>query len=219
MMLDSAVAGERRGAAAVLEAIPALPEEIAGIPVRRALMDLANTLAEAPSPPPDRQKLAEAALDALDVAKVEQAIAWVADVLGFEFPADELLIVETYVVASGVPLGGLTGFRIDDSPVCFVSVQGQEGSTFAEAVIHEATHVLDMRCQADTSLVAELRASAGSSHQLWHAPYFIAAAEAARRFVDPAHRDFGDTHGYYAKVPAELARLEQQGVVAAIRNA
>jgi len=218
MMLDSAVAGEREGAAAVLEAIPALPEEIAGIPVRQALADLANALAAAPLPPRERSSWVGGALSSLDMARVEEAISWVADVLGFEFAADTSLTIETYVVASGVPLGGLTGFRIDDSPVCFVSVRGQEGSTFAEAVIHEATHVLDMKCHADTSLVARLRNAAGSSHQLWHAPYFIAAAEATRRFVDPAHVDFGDTHGYYAKVPDELARLEQEGIVAAVRS-
>lgn len=140
------------------------------------------------------------------------------DVLGFTYPPGTSLTVETSVVASGVPLGALTGFRIDDSPVCFVAVRGQEGSTFAEAIIHEATHVLDIACDADASLVARLRNEQGSSHQLWHAPYFIAAAEATRRFVDPNHKDFGDTHGYYAKVPGELATLEAEGIVAAIRN-
>lgn len=218
MMLDSAVAGEREGAPAVRRAIPALPEEIGGIQVRQALAALADALAAAPPPPPERRALVERALDSIDVSRMEEGVSWVADALGFAFAPDTSLTIETYVVASGVPLGGLTGFRIDDSPVCFVSVRGQESSTFAEALIHEATHVLDTACDADTSLVASLRTAAGSSHQLWHAPYFIAAAEATRRFVDPAHKDFGDTHGYYAKVPRELAKLEEEGVVAAIRN-
>ena len=149
---------------------------------------------------------------------IESAIGWVSDALGFKYPAGTSLTIETYVVASGVPLGGLTGLRIDDSPVCFVAVRGQEGSTFGEALVHEAIHVLDMACESGSSLVARLRDQPGSSHQLWHVPYFIAAAEATRRFVDSDHKDFGDTHGYYAKVPHELARLEADGVVAAIRD-
>jgi len=73
------------------------------------------------------------------VKAVEEAIAWVADALGFTFAASEEVRIETYVVASGVPLGGLTGFRIDDSPICLVALRGQEGSTSVEALIHEAT--------------------------------------------------------------------------------
>lgn len=218
MMLDAAVAGEREGAPAVRGAIPALPEEIGGIPVQQSLAALADALAAAPPPPPERRSLVEQALASVDVGRVEEAIAWVAETLGFVFPASTSLTVDAYVVASGVPLGGLTGYRIDDSPVCFVSVRGQEGSTFAEALIHEATHVLDAACDADTSLIAKLRNTSNSTHQLWHAAYFVAAAEGTRRFIDPGHQDFGDTHGYYAKVPAELARLEDEGIVEAIRN-
>lgn len=218
MLLDAAVAGETAGAEAVRAAIPTLPEYIAGIPVRTALARLAEVLAEAPAPPAERQTLVEAALASIDKSKLEAAIAWVAEALGFRFGPDASLAVEVYAVASGVPLGGLTGFRIDDSPICFVSVQGQEGSTFAEVIIHEATHVLDVSCDSTDSLVERLRLAEPSLHQLWHAPYFIAAAEATRRFVDASHRDFGDTHGYYAKVPNELARLNDEGIIDAIRN-
>jgi hypothetical protein len=218
MMIDSAVAGESGGSAAVHDAIAGLPEEFAGIPIRRVLTDLAEVLDEAPAPPPARRAEAMRALETLDVPRIQDAISWVADALEFSFPGDHVLPIKMYIVASGVPLGGLTGYRIDDSPVCFVAVRRQEGSTFAEAVIHEATHVLDMTCQAETSLVAQLRSRPGASHQLWHVPYFVAAAEATRRFVDPDHRDFGDTHGYYPKVPDELMTLEQEGVVDAIRN-
>jgi hypothetical protein len=202
----------------VRRAIPGLLEEIGGFGVREALAALAAALEAAPPPPPERRALVERALGSVDVARIEEAIGWVSDALGFTYPARPSVTVETYVVASGVPLGGLTGFRIDDSPVCFVAVRGQEGSTFAEALIHEATHVLDIACEADSSLVARLRNVPGSSHQLWHAPYFIAAAEATRRFVDPNHKDLGDTHGYCAKVPRELARLKADGLVATIKN-
>jgi hypothetical protein len=218
MMLDAAIAGERQGAAAVRRAIPDVPEDIAGVPARQALSHLADALAAAPQPPKERRLVVEDALESLDVPRMEGAISWVAEALGFAYAADATVKIEVYVVASGVPLGGLTGFRIDDSPVCFVSVRGQEGSTFCEALIHEATHVLDIACASDTSLVAQLRAAPESSHQLWHAPYFVAAAEATRRFVDAGHTDFGDTHGYYAKVPEEMATLTARGIIEAIRN-
>jgi len=76
MMLDAAVAGEKQGALAVLEAIPELSEEIAGVPVRRALAELADTLMAAPSPPPQRRATAEHALNTVDRTKVETAISW-----------------------------------------------------------------------------------------------------------------------------------------------
>jgi hypothetical protein len=218
MLLDPAVAGAT-GTDAVLQALPDLPEEIDGIPVRAALAQLASTLADAPPPPDDRRVLVERALGSVVVRKVEQAIAWVADALGFVFPEHTVVSIEVCAVAAGVPLGGLTGGRIDDSPICFAAVRGHEGSIFAEVLIHEATHVLDMLCHSDASLVAELRAEPGSSHQLWHAPYFVAAGEATRRFVDPAHEDFGETHGYYAKVPAEMELLDERGVLSRIRLA
>lgn len=218
MMIDSAVGGESGGSAAVRDAIAGLPDEFAGIPIRRVLTDLAEVLAEAPPPPAARRAEVMHVLETLDVSRIQDAISWVADALGFSFLDDHVLPIDVYIVASGVPLGGLTGYRIDDSPVCFVAVRRQEGSTFAEAVIHEATHVLDMTCQAETSLVAQLRSRPGASQQLWHVPYFVAAAEATRRFVDPDHRDFGDTHGYYPKVAAELMTLEQEGLVDAIRT-
>lgn len=218
MMLDAAVAGERGGAPAVLEAIPDLPEEIGGIPVRRLLTEVAHALAAAPPPPRDRRMAAEEALRTVDRSTIERAISWVAKTLEFEFDDDATVDVEVYVVASGVHLGGLTGRRIDDSRVCFVAVHGQEGSTFAEALVHEAIHVIDAACRSDSSLVAQLRSEPGASHQLWHAPYFVAAAEAIRRFVDPAHKDFGATHGYYAKVPAEMNELDRRGIIHTIRN-
>lgn len=218
MMIDPALGGEPRGAPAVLEAVPDLAEEIGGIPVRRALSDLADALAMAPLPPRERRTVVHQALDAVDTSRIEQAVSWVAKALDFVFEDSATLKVEVYVVASGVPFGGLTGRRIDDSWICLVAVRGQEGSAFAEALVHEATHVLDAACRSDSSLVARLRSEEGSSHQLWHAPYFIAAAEATRRFIDPQHRDFGETHGYYAKVPNEMTALQARGIIDAIRN-
>ncbi|MGQ0434501.1 MAG: hypothetical protein ACT452_19105 [Microthrixaceae bacterium] len=218
LMLDAAVAGDPVGAQAVLDAIPHLSEKVAGEPVRIALDGLVRALLEAPAPPSERRELVERALKAINIDVIEQSIGWVADLLDFRFPPSSTVEVDVKAVAAGVPLGGLTGARIDDRPICFVSVVGQEGSTFAEAVIHEATHVLDMSCKSDESLVERLRQEPGASHQLWHAPFFVAAAEATRRFVDPGHKDFGDTHGYYVRVPGEMAALEQRGLLAKLRR-
>lgn len=218
MLLDPGMAGGPGGPEGVLAAIPDLPEEVAGIRVREALTELASIVAESPSAPPERRSEVERELETLDVPRVERAVEWVAQALGFDLPSG-VLLVETKVVGGGVPLGGLTGGRIDDKPMCFVDVRRQTGSAFAEAVIHEATHVLDMGCPSDSSLVESLRRGADAElPQLWHATYFLAAAEATRRFVDPTHRDFGDTHGYYAKVPREMAALGERGIVTRIRT-
>lgn len=117
------------------------------------------------------------------------------------------------VVASGVPLGGLTGEGPDDAPFCVVGAQALAGTLLVETVIHEATHALGMHerdggdDRAGGSPVARLReaslAAAGGGGpfgQLWHVPYFVTAAEAVRRFVDPTHVPYGDARGYYGRV-------------------
>lgn len=218
MMLDPAVAGEPSGPEAVRTAIPDLPSDIAGIPVHDALSALADVLSEAPAPPPERRREVENALREQAPESIEIAAAWVADALGLVFPAGTTLEVDVCVVAGGVPLGGLTGQRIDGRPVCFAAVRGQQGSTFAEVLVHEVTHAVDFSCTSATSLVAELRNEPGNLSQLWHAPYFVASAEAIRRFVASDHRDYGDTHGYYAKVPGEMRTLAERGIVDRIRS-
>lgn len=54
----------------------------------------------------------------------------------------------------------------------------------------------------------------GAHGQIWHATYFLAAAEAVRRCIDASHQDYGTTHGYYAKFPRVLATLESRGIPA-----
>jgi hypothetical protein len=46
------------------------------------------------------------------------------------------------------------------------------------------------------------------SHDAVHTLLFLDAAEAVRETLDPAHRDYGDQRGYYAKVQA-IADLER----------
>lgn len=219
MMLDPAVAGEEGGPEELLALLPDLPSEVAGMPVRRALEELAHSLRAAPAPPAPRRAQVERELEALDIPQIEAAIQWVAATLGFAFADDTTLQIDARVVADGIPLGGLTGQRLDGRPVCFVAVTGQEGPTLAEALIHEATHAIDMLCDSEESLVARLRHEPTSSHQLWHVPFFVASAQATRHFVDADHKDYGVTHGYYAKVPAEMSLLQERGVLDRIRSA
>ena len=218
MLFDPAVAGEPSGPNAVLAAIPQLPAEVDGIPVPHALGELARVLAASPAPPVERKARVEAALETLDVDAIGRGVAWSADVLGLSAATGEPEDVDVKVVADGVPLGGLTGARLDDRPVCFVNVARQGGSTLAEAVIHEALHAVDMSCRSDQSMLDRLRNEPWTGPQLWHVPLFVVAAEATRRFVDPSHVDFGDTHGYYAKVPSEIAELESRGLIADLRR-
>ena len=218
LMLDPPVAGESSGPSGVLAAIPDLPPEVHGISVPHALGELAQALAAAPMPPAERKAQVIAALEALDVDAVARGVAWSAEVLGLVTERDEPVEVDVKVVADGVPLGGLTGARLDDRPVCFVNVARQGGSALAEAAIHEALHALDMSCRSDQSLLDRLRNEPGTGPQLWHVPLFVVAAEATRRFVDASHVDFGDTHGYYAKVPREIAELDARGLIADLRR-
>jgi hypothetical protein len=216
LLLDPAVAGEPNGTQAVLNAIPHLPKVISGIPISASLEGLARALDEAPSPPAARKALVDNAVAQLDLPAVERAVEWAATALGFD--RLESLAIEVFVVAQGVPLGGLTGGRLDERPICFVNVVGQEGSTFAEAVIHEALHAVDMSSVSERSLVQRLRDEETTMPQLWHVPMFVAAAEATRRFISPDHLDLGDTHGYYAKVPREIEELDARGVLVELRR-
>ena len=47
--------------------------------------------------------------------------------------------------------------------------------------------------------------------------FWLREPEDVRRHVDREHRDFGDTHGYYQKVPTEMRTLADLGVIDRIR--
>ena len=194
-----------------------LPEDVEGIPLRSAAGKLASLLAQAPPVPAERRALVEEAISHLDPIELGAATEWVARRLGLEFPADTRLGIEVSVVAAGIALGGVTGER-DERPACFVAVAAYDGSALgssmlAELIIHEATHAVDMWCPSLTSLVHRLREEPGASPQLWHATFFRYAAQAVRRRIDPGHRDYGETHGYYGRSPAVMATLAARGIV------
>ncbi len=213
LLLDPAIAGEPEGPAAVLAVVDQLPEQIDGVPAREALTALAQCVVDAPPVPRERRRIVEAAIETLDLDAVAEATKWAAAQLGFRFADASPMVVAVGAVAAGVPLGGLTGQRLDGRPICFVATTPHAGSTLAEAVVHEALHALDLQCSDDASLVEQLRNEPWHGSQLWHVPFFLAAGESVRRFVSSSHEDYGVTHGYYAKVPQELDALRERGIL------
>ena len=107
-----------------------------------------------------------AALRAVDIALMEEAIGSATDRLGFTFPADTSLEIDVVVVWSGVPLGGLTGETLDDEPICLVAVEGIDALALTETIVHEALHAVDMQCASGDSLVDRLRSLPDGTHQL-----------------------------------------------------
>lgn len=200
-----------------------VPDELMGAPLREFIVRAARLLESVreryeQTSRSRRQAAAEAAIDSITQMlppPVEAAcLRLVAETFGFRPPSRVEMPVA--IVASGVPLGGLTSDDRDDQPLCVVNAQGLDGTLLAETVIHEAIHALGMhdRVRDDGgSPVARLRdvsfsaaGGRGKFGQLWHVPYFVTAAEAVRRFVDADHVPYGEARGYYGRAgrPAEI---------------
>jgi len=105
------------------------------------------------------------------------------------------------------PRPGAVTLRTRSGPVCVVGIDGMDGTLLEEAVLHEATHAAD--AGALSGVPAELRAAlerAGIGRtdrrhrDAVHTLFFVQAAETVRRRLDPAHVDYGDARGYYARV-------------------
>ena len=222
LMIDPAVAGWERSWPELVEAAADLPDEIAGIPARRVISEIAAALATldgdavADLLARDRAVVEPACAQLKrDADALDAAVEFVADALGATLPVDKIPVV---LVADGVPRGGLTSTTMDDRAVCFVATVPHSGSILHEAVVHESIHAFPRASGMDAGdaierLLAGLRElGVGPMHplgQVWHVPFFIAAADAARRFIDVSHRDYGDVHGYYAGVADAYAVAEQ----------
>ncbi len=120
---------------------------------------------------------------------------------------DPGLEIPVYLVAEA-PFPGAVTHRDDEGRgVCFVAVNGAEGSQLFETVLHEATHALDIA--VNESVLGRLReklAQKGVTQRdrafrdLPHTLMFVQSAESIRRTVDPEHQDYGDVSGYYSRV-------------------
>jgi hypothetical protein len=158
-----------------------------------------------------RTELAEA----LDEETLGAIVADLEGWLGFGAGALDLPVV----LVSSAPDPGASTHRARDGAVTFVAVADEALDTalLCEVVVHEAIHAIDVSPLGGDSLLAGLRralrahgvAPAAPLHRdAVHTLVFLAAAEAVRRHVDPAHRDWGDVRAYYARVGA-VAGIER----------
>lgn len=106
--------------------------------------------------------------------------------------------------------------RSRGGPVCIVGVDGLDSSLLYEVILHEATHALDVATSNQPTVLNELRrqlAGAGigprspAMRNVVHTLFFVQAGETVRRVIDPNHKHYGDSAGYYAKVPNEAAAV------------
>lgn len=163
----------------------------------------------------DQERIA-AARARWDAQVAAQAADLLAGHLGSLAIADPKLEVPVYLVAQAPAPGAITHRSGPRRGVCFVAVEGAAGSQLFEIVLHEATHAFDLAA-GDASAFAELRRALEQAgidprdrrhRDLPHTLMFVQSAASIRRFIDPAHRDYGEVSGYYAKLGpgAELVR-------------
>lgn len=132
--------------------------------------------------------------------------------LGVEDPRE---IVPVYVVAEGPWPGGVT-HRGPNGGVCLIDADENAGTQLIEIVLHESSHALDVATQGRETALSALRErmqAAGidprdrSMRDVPHTLMFVTSAWVVRQVFDPAHVDYGDVAGYYAKVPAAIAAV------------
>lgn len=117
--------------------------------------------------------------------------------------------IPVYLVASAPWPGGFTHRRRGGGGVCIVGVD-QKPELLVETALHECIHALDISTQSQPTVLNELRKKlqqAGHSprselmRSVPHTLIFVQAGETVRRMLNPQHRHYGDTAGYYARVP------------------
>jgi hypothetical protein len=217
-ILESAL-DQAPSAAAVLERWSRAPETVKLGPGRNALLRpgavrLAEALAAA-EPGflerawPARKQALEQAVQRLELGYRPQeaaAFAFVEQHLGFP---QQPVAIPVYLVLDGPFPQAFTHRRRGGGGVCFVGVRALEGSQLYEALLHEATHALDVAAGQAPTALATLRWTLRQQgvldndrrmRDVPHTLMFVNAAEAVRRTIDPAHRDHGDVAGYYPKV-------------------
>jgi hypothetical protein len=167
-------------------------------------------------------------------ARSIDALRWIAGVLGItDLPAT----IDVVLVPQAAGKEGMTLRRMDGLRVVIGAGKYQEDA-FAEVVLHESLHVIDIGSPGK-GFLADLRAALKGAkrsefeiEQVPHAAMFVLAAEATRRYVLPEHKDVGETHGAYERgleplrkiVAPELAKLiegaqTREAAVAAIVRA
>jgi len=119
--------------------------------------------------------------------------------------------IPVYLVASA-PFPRAFTHRSKDGAVCVVALAGMAASEARESMVHEPIHALDLAGgdgDVLSKLESRLRAVPGASpqevHDFVHTLMFVQEAGTVRKVLDPGHKDYGDTAGYYPKVPRATA--------------
>jgi hypothetical protein len=141
--------------------------------------------------------------------------------------------IPVYLTAEG-PWPGAVTARAREGAVCFVAADASTGSQLVEVVVHETIHALDVMA-GEGGVLNDLRKRLGKAdlRDFPHTVMFVQAAGTVRKVLDPAHKDYGDVEGYYARVPrasavvvpawraflaGEISRDEALNRIAAVSN-
>ncbi len=198
--------------------VAGMPSTVAGrAPVREALEAVADALGMAQPlyaqgiGATRRELVMEATAQRIDRVLVPGERECLTYILsGLELP-DRDFEVPVFLVANAPEPGSITGRSRRLTTACFVSVGAYPGSTLLEVILHEATHALEVAAGPDSGSVLD-RLRAGLQAQgvkatdplmrdVPHTLMFVHSGETVRRALDPTHIDYGDSQGYYAKVP------------------
>jgi hypothetical protein len=158
---------------------------------------------------PSHERTIDTALAELRPALVELGDVAVEFLLRDLGVSDPRVAVPVFLVAEAPTPGGST-LRGASGAFIVLDADRFAGSTRLEAVLHEASHALDVASAGTPSVLSELRErlrAAGAERALRDVPHtlqFLASAGVVREVFDPRHVDYGESCGYYAKVPAAL---------------
>lgn len=139
--------------------------------------------------------------DTHDAAKATAALDWLSSLLGLEKRPKR---IEVILVPKTTSKEGMT-VQTMDGPRIILAAESLKGSDLVEVVLHETLHVLDISNPASGFFVearkslTEAKRPAEEVEQLPHTLMFVMASEAVRKFYEPKHVDYGQTHGTYKR--------------------
>ncbi len=134
-------------------------------------------------------------------AQSDKLYGWLESLMGIEDAPKEIRII----AVPRFPAQGAATFRTVEGPVVIVGCEKFQKADFAEALIHETIHAMEARAKK-IELLGDLRAALREAkaepfteEQLPHTLFFMIAAEATRKFIDPDHQDVGQKIGTYKR--------------------
>jgi len=165
---------------------------------------------------PQRTKQLVAAQADIEASLASADRPWIPFVLEHLNMEDPQATIPVYLVGDA-PWPGAVTHRSRAGGVCFVSIESAAGSQLVETVIHESIHALDSSTGDEPTALNQLReglhqggiaAADPLMRNLPHLLIFVQAAETTRRCIVPAHVDYGETQGVYARLHpgAEIVR-------------